>query len=359
MKKKLANDVFSFEISLDRGWIGRVKKIEVITTPRNDQFSETLKYMSDFFLAISLIKLNPSLQCPLCNASAVTHKCLESWSGIDPHYQMHLRSQERLSALSEHLINTETTNLRGFEMNFSKHLKNVFSDKELHVAEFWPLLDEISSLEEYVSSPLIFNLKLKLSKIVREQCYLLYNFLFHLRSLVAMDFNAHIEDVSHEAIKVDSVADYLARAEYVSNDAILYLQFKRLALPFIKGRQSQVQIEKLLYDPMIKNFQKYTHNASYLVDQLPNDFLERIPIMELEEALYLVQMDWLLGSDAGLLFRLREELFGFLNGYDNVFWPELEGTAVQKPTKLQLHVDLNEGFSRVKKNRSKKSDLAA
>jgi len=53
-----------------------------------------------------------------------------------------------------------------------------------------------------------------------------------------------------------------------------------------------------------------------------------------------VQMDWLLGTDAGLLFRLREELYGLSEGYDKVFYPELSGSAPKRGSTLSVNVEV-------------------
>ena len=48
-------------------------------------------------------------------------------------------------------------------------------------------------------------------------------------------------------------------------------------------------------------------------------------------------MDWLLGTDAGLLFRIREELYGLKEGYEKIFWPDL----TDKPTQNQSHLSVS------------------
>jgi hypothetical protein len=166
--------------------------------------------------------------------------------------------------------------------------------------------------------------------------------LFHLRSVVAVDWNAHVDDPSHEAVHVDSITDYIPKAEYVVNDAIMYWQFLKLSHPFVAGKNSDVKVEKLFVEPMRKAFMTSMHNACYLIDHLPKSFIERMGPGELEEALYLVQMDWLLGSEAGLLFRIREELYGLQNGYEKIFWHELEGHSKKKAFNLSLCFELKE-----------------
>ena len=101
-------------------------------------------------------------------------------------------------------------------------------------------------------------------------------------------------------------------------------------------KDRDVRIEKLFVDPLLKAFNQYNHNACCLVDQLPKSFLNSLPHSELEEALHHVQMDWLLGSEAGLLFKIREELFGATEGYDKIFWPELSTSKSKQATSLNI-----------------------
>ena len=65
---------------------------------------------------------------------------------------------------------------------------------------------------------------------------------------------------------------------------------------------------------------------------------------ELEEALYLVQMDWLLDSESGLLFKIREEVFALEQGYEKIFWRDYEGQPSQKPVPLSIYFDMSERY---------------
>jgi hypothetical protein len=129
---------------------------------------------------------------------------------------------------------------------------------------------------------------------------------------------------------VDSITDYLAKAEYISNDALLYLQSRKL--------KDRMKTE--VWAQLEKNFQTFSHNGLCLVENLPKSFLNNLRMEELEETLYIVQMDWLLGTDAGLLFRLREELYGLCEGYEKIFYPELTGRRFVPSQELSVNCEL-------------------
>jgi hypothetical protein len=205
-----------------------------------------------------------------------------------------------------------------------------------------PLLEAFTTLEKQMNSTILFNFNLSFSKEFTEKLHALYSFLFHLRSIVAIDHNAHIEDASHEAIKVDSILDYMPRADYITNDALLYLNFKKLSTPFCNPKSPDPRVEKLFANPLEKAFEKFSNNAYLLVNNLPASFVNSLNPLELEEALYLVQMDWLLGSPAGLLFKIREEIYGIHSGYEKIFWKDCEPFAHDKNFTLRLSCQLTE-----------------
>jgi hypothetical protein len=145
-----------------------------------------------------------------------------------------------------------------------------------------------------------------------------------------LDYNAHTTDPSHEACKIDSISDYLSKAEYVANDGLLYFNFKKL----------KDQMKPQAYETMNKAFMNYSHNGYCLIEALPKSFLNSLRTEELEESLYLVQMDWLLGTDAGLLFKIREELYGLIEGYEKVFWHDVDGRSFQNQSHLAVSCEI-------------------
>ena len=55
----------------------------------------------------------------------------------------------------------------------------------------------------------------------------------------------------------------------------------------------------------------------------------------------MVQMDWLLGSASGLLFKIREELYGLKEGYDRIFWPHAKTLQDRSSLKPSVHFILS------------------
>lgn len=340
MKKH--NIQFGFDVITESGPLPKPTSLRVTSHhEKNLAYSKPLKYMSDALVGLSLMRLNPHLHGFVKKADVSLETYQEAWNQLDPHHTMFERSQERVQALKANVPYLDPKMVSTFEKTFTDTLDRACHQEGLDFKGLWPLLDAMTYLEGKISSPLIFNFGLHFSKPFIDRCQTLYSLLFNLRSLMAVDFNAHVEDASHECLKIDSISDYLPKAEYVVNDAVLYYNFKKLSQPFVAGKNSDVRIEKLMVDPMKKHFEQWAHNAVNLVDQLPKEFLESFRAPDLEEALYLVQMDWLLGSEAGLLFRLREELYGLLNGYEKIFWHERDGRKALKPVQLSLHFELS------------------
>ncbi|MCX7979222.1 MAG: hypothetical protein N2578_09490, partial [Bdellovibrionaceae bacterium] len=236
--------------------------------------------------------------------------------------------------------------LREFEENFSTKIKSAFASSSIDLRDLWGLVDIITWLEEKTSAPLLYNFRHHFTSQFRESLLALHCFLFNMRALVALHYNAQVSDPSHEALKVDSISDYLPRPDYIISDALLYHQVKKITKPFVAGRQSDIKVEKLLVEPVLRAFHQYVHNATHLIDHLPEGFLADMPPARLPESLQLVQMDWLLGSDSGILFRIREEVYGLQHGYEKIFWHEAEDKAPQDSYRIALVTQISESHFR-------------
>ncbi len=334
---------FGYDISLEKGCF---KPVKVQFWKDEKKFQTTpptapLKYFADAMVGLSLFKMNQYLKSPIMIPHMNYDFANTAWNYLDPHQEIYKRSQERVAAFAHGKKKFPEAHITAFEKDFSEAFEKCQKPWGVDLHEMASLLDVVASFETKLKSPLLFNFEVKFSNTFTEKLHVFYSFLFNLRSLVAVDHNAHIDDSSHEAVKVDAITDYLPKAEYVVNDALLYLNFKKLSQPY-SGARSDGQIDKLFVAPMSKVFQKYSHNACYLIDNLPESFLNSMSPPELEEALYLVQMDWLLGSHAGLLFKIREELFGLRDGYESVFWTDAEPVATNKAVTLSVSCELCE-----------------
>jgi len=258
---------------------------------------------------------------------------------LDPHIELYERSHNRTRALQSQLAVVDPKILAEFESHFNETFDMCVKPWGIDMTALWPLLDTFTWLEGKMHAPLLYNFGLNFGKPFMEKMHTLYSFLYHVRSLIAVDHNAHCEDTSHEGVKMDAILDYLPRAEYVVNDALLYWNFQKWARPMM-GDAKETPVQKNLLTPMTKAFHKLSHNACYLIDHLPPQFLSSLNAMELEEALHLVQMDWLLGSPAGVLFKIREEIYGLQSGYEKIFWKDTEPKNHKKEVQLSLCCEL-------------------
>lgn len=339
MKKSSA--LIGFDIHLERGGLPRPAKLHL--WQEHDLFKKNkpqtpFKYFSDALLGCSASYLSAWAQGNTETSDA--KKFHEAWENLEPHYELHARSQERVLALHKQVKVIDPQAIKKFEHEFCEKLKAGFKSETIDMKNFWPLIETIAHFESQIKAPILFNLSVQFSSEFNMILQMFYSLLWNLRTLVAIDHNAHIEDPSHESLRMDSICDYLPKSEYVVNDALLYFQFKKLSKPFSVGKTSDVRIEKLFTAPLEKAFHQYSHNASYLIDHLPESFLTSMNPADLEDALYLVQMDWLLGASSGLLFKIREELYGLQNGYEKIFWNEWDNGSLKKPVQLSVCCEL-------------------
>lgn len=331
--------------SQDQVWLGFDIKVETgaILKPQQIQFwkeedfnknspEEPFHYYADALVGLSLVHLNQHLKNPFINPKMNFPFAHEAWLALEPHHELFSRSQPRVAALRRHMTNSSAPLVEYFERNLTETLESSIHPWGIDLSHLSHMVEAIDYLENKLDQPLLYNFGLQFSKPVVEKLHHLHSMLFNLRSLMATDYNAHIQDVTHEACKVDSITDYLSKAEYVANDALLYYTFKKL----------KDQMKPDAYQTMIKQFKTFSHNGYCLVEALPKSFLNSMKKQELEESLYIVQMDWLLGTDAGLLFRVREELYGLIEGYDRIFWPDAANRTYQQQSHLSINckVDL-------------------
>lgn len=269
---------------------------------------------------------------------------IQAYRSFDPYTELFQKSAPRVRALRGGF--KATLKYENFEKQMTEIWGEVFKDKTVQFSQLEKALDCLSEFELSIDSAFLYNFNVQFSEKMTEKLICFYSFLFHLRSLMAIDHNGHVEDTSIESVKCDSISDYLPKSDYTVNDALLYLQFKKLSAPFVSHKDKDIRVEKLFVEPMMKSFSQYNHNACSLIEQLPKSFISSLANNQLEEALHHVQMDWLLGSEAGLLFKIREELFGVTEGYDRIFWPEMSGGKAKPATSLNIcftlsHKDLS------------------
>lgn len=274
-------------------------------------------------------------------ASAEDQKFISKYlKEMDPYHQIFESSQNRLK---HHIPEVKPSALtEAFENEFTTFINDCFTADNLQFHFLNQGLNLIAKFEKDLGKNLIYNFDTKFSDSFNQKLICFYSLLFHVRTLFAVEHNKHTEDLSTESVKCDSITDYLAKSDYTTNDALVYWQFKKLSIPF-SGSQD-VKVGKLLVDPLESAFRQYNYHACVLIDNLPESFLTNTNVLKLEDKLYKMQMDWLLGSSTGLLFRLREELFGVTEGYNAIFWPEMNSFQQTKSKSLSFFFELKESF---------------
>ncbi|MFZ3231619.1 MAG: hypothetical protein WA160_15530 [Pseudobdellovibrio sp.] len=327
------------EISTESGAMLRPTSLKVsnLTEKQFSKIPQTpFKYYTDALIGISFHKMTDYK-----SLDASQKKFAEAaYNTLNPYVELFRKSSPRMQSFLK-LKQNKTIQVENFEKNMSDLWFDLFAGDHVDFSKIPKALNLISDFENKTGSPFLYNFSFNFSPGFKEKLICFHSFLFNLRSIFAIDHNAYIEDSSIESVKCDCISDYLPKSDYTVNDALLFLQFKKLSTPFTGHKDKDVRIEKLFVQPLEKYFYQYNHNACCLIDQLPPSFLSSLSTTELEETLHHVQMDWLLGSSSGLLFKIREELFGIIEGYDKVFWPETQNIKVKSSSKLTLSFQIS------------------
>jgi hypothetical protein len=289
-------------------------------------------YMMDALTGLSGIKLlwytKNNFQKP-----SVEPGLFSAWSYLEALHEVFHRTQPRIQKFIKNQNLQKQNFISSFEIQLKETIKSACQGSEIHIDQFFSLIENISHLEKNLEKPLVFNWELHFSNDTMDLLHTIYSFLYNLRALIAVDHNAHVTDSTFETVRIDSVSDYLPKPEYVLNDALLYNQFQQLA--------QESKIDSHFIEMMNKSFHRFTHNGYYLVQNLPSEIFQNKNPEELEELLFRTQIDWLLGSHSGLLFKIREELYGVQDGYEKVFWNDHNHNSIQKPTRLEVSCELN------------------
>lgn len=343
MKRSNANSPFvmGFEIKTVQGPV--LKPVSLHIWDQNSRFAEftphePLKFMNDSLVGLQFQKL-AGFKTPHHPHLEFVGAAIEAFC---PYSQLFYGCHERLKPIFKNAPTLDPKSVQAFEKEWFSFWETQDFSAGINFNKLDQVFDIISNFEAHMKNPLIYNFQLQFSKKFNDHLLSMYSFLFHLRSLIALDHNIHIDDSSFQSVKCDSISDYLPRADFTTNDALVYWQFKKLSTPFMGDKDKDIRVEKLLVDPMQRAFEQYNHNACALIDQLPPDVLANHANSELEHHLHQIQMDWLLGSSAGLLFRLREELYGLHHGYEKIFWTEAANQKNKKPTHFKVCFELHE-----------------
>ncbi len=338
-----------YEIEFTPGTVPRPSKLKMKQPRGVNRQSDNLpplKYMADVLVGLSLVKLQGNSASKLINSNFSVDDLQFSnlaWKTLDPHFELYWKTQARLQELWNEGPKLDPQSIERLEKNLDETLFRAQKPWGIEVQELHSFLEKIYEFEEALKTPLLFNFSLKFSQGFVDKMHALFSLLFHLRALVGLEHNNQVIDSTHHSVRVDSISDYLARAEYIANDAALYVNFKKLSKPFMHHKATDTRFEKLMIEPLTRCFEMWTHHAVSLVENLSTKALGNLTKSRgLEEDLYRIQMDWLLGAPAGLLFRIREELFGLSQGYEKVFWSDVTDRRSRSPQSLTMSFTLKE-----------------
>ncbi len=295
-----------------------------------------MKYFNDALVSMNYLILNEFKACD--NSDQVfVNTYLQS---IDPYFELYQNSAFKIKNMTKNDDLAKKQIINKFETDINCKLNSLFEKKDLQFKSLFSIIKDIEIFEKDMKKNLIYNFGVKFTEQFNQKLISLYSFLFHSRTLSANHYNQKVSDLTFESVRCDSINDYLAKTDFTVNDALIYWQFKKLSSPFING--VDMKIEKLFVQPLEHAFLKFNNNACTLINNLPEAFLTHQNSVNLDESLHQIQMDWLLGSACGLLFRIREELFGLQNGYDQIFWPESDSSKFNSQSNIQCHLEIFE-----------------
>jgi len=283
-----------------------------------------LPYFTDALLGLSAYKLALNAQ-DYAPSSPENQLFSLLWFKLEPMYEVFQRSHERVRSLLHLKPNSlRTEPEQSLEQSLNDILKQSCTSNGIHLDTLLNLIDSLNYFESKRSHPLLFDTQLQLSDTGMNTLHTLNSFLYNLRAISAIYYNSKRKEPLYESLHIDSVKDYFHAPDLLTNETMLYYQFLKLCK---KGPMNE-HVEAA----MIKTFRNHLPHSHYLVHSLPDSFFSNQGNELLEQSLYTFQIDWLLGSPAGLLYRIREELMGIKEGYENTFWPELQNEESEEPT---------------------------
>lgn len=328
------------------------EQVEVVAVEMNQSYDEQfkpLKYNNDALVGVSTLKLMEEKSSYSKEWFDTIH---QFWQNLDPHFHLFFKANDHiLSIYKDHKEPTNSIEVKKLDHSIHDIIDESITSTGVDLRSLFYLIDSIENFENKTQSPLLYNFKTKFAPDTREKLLSLHSLLYNLRSLAAADYNSFVTDASVEALKVDTITDYIQKAEYVANDAAIFFKFEKFSHQF-RTNPAFAEFQKKFYQPMHQTFQNYCHNSYWLVHHLPPQFIDKLPEHQIEDFLYMLQMDWILGSDSGLLFKIREELFALKEGYKKIFWPECSGQFHAPTHRLTVSCQLpmNQTFSTKKKS---------
>lgn len=263
-----------------------------------------------------------NLVCTLASEDIMEGHHLLALHNLDPHQGLYQNSKARLESQSISRKNHKLMLPPSLYQEIAHLIKESVHDNKVNIQNLTAMIDLLDQIEAKTRTPLLYNLDLQLPTELSSSLTLLTNLLFYTRSLIIQDYNQACPNFTLEGIRVDSVSDYLPKIDSISNDAAIYSHFRRL----------EAQMPTLVAARLKDMFQHYSSMGVILTEMAEGYRNFQNFHKDLHETLNRLQLDWLFGSDAGICYRLREELLGAREGYSRTF-----------------HLDIPEGYQQQKK----------
>lgn len=262
-----------------------------------------------------------NLVCSLASEDMMDGHHLLALHNLDPHQGLYQNAKARLEAQALHRKNHKILLPPGLFHDFANLLKESIHKHTINIQNLTGLIDLLDLIEAKTRAPLLYNLDLHLPHELSSHLTLLTNLLFYTRALIIQDYNQGCPNFTTEGIRIDSVSDYLPKIDSISNDAAIYSHFRRL----------EAQMPTLVASRLKDMFQHYSAMGVVLTEMAEGNRNFHNSHKDLHENLNRLQLDWLFGADAGICYRLREELLGVREGYSRTFHLEIpEGYQQQK-----------------------------
>lgn len=298
-------------------------------TKSADPNQAPLPYFTDALLGLSAYNL--SLRCQDYSASSEEERLVSNlWQGLEPMHEIYNRSFQRIKLLLHNKLSIPSEAELKFEKSMNEILRSSCKSDGIDLVELLHLIDSLDYLETKRNQPFLFDTNIHFSNSTMDVLHTLNSLLYNLRALTAIYYNSKRKEPLYESLHLDSIKDYFHAPDLLTNDTMLCHQFIQLKQKGQLTGGGEIHLEK--------GFKTFLPHSYQLIQSLPESFFTNQNSEQLEQSIYSFQIDWLLGTPSGLLYRIREELNGLREGYEQTFWPELINTEAEEVVSV-LHVN--------------------
>ena len=235
--------------------------------------------------------------------------------------------------------------MRVAENNLREAMKHVLSravhPDEIDLKMISELRNDLNNLFEAISSPVYFNIGIRLATDIRDHLSSIYALLVSVRMLVAERHNKAVRGNPEHVVGLNLTVDYL-RILGVHEDINSAVAYRDIAscyggtldaiLESVSARFTfsdkedlkhfQQLLESKLAYPLEQVFSERFQGGRVLYHVLPEEVFDGSAddiISRLQE----LAMQWLWTTDSGLLLRAKIEMDALAHGYDKIVWTHL------------------------------------